>query len=73
MRKGIARFLTIIVVMAIFFSVFGCAVAVRDPYYPYPDAYVYPYYPPYPHPYFYYYPHHWDHEHGEHEHEGHRR
>ena len=67
MRKRIIRSLILIIILAISFSVFGCAVAVRDPYYPYPDAYVYPYYAPYPYyPHFYYYPRHWDHEHGEH-------
>lgn len=67
MTKGIVRLLILLIILAISFSVLGCAVAVRDPYYPYPDVYVYPYYPPYPYyPYFYYYPRHWGHEHGEH-------
>ena len=66
MRKRIAWFLIMILTLAISFSLFGCAVAVRDPNYPYPDVYVYPYYTPYPYYPYYYYPHYWDHEHGEH-------
>ena len=74
MKKGIVRPLILIVILVISFSVFGCAIGVRDPY---PDYYGYPYYGPYPYyPHFYETPRHGDHEHeehGDHEHEEHRR
>ncbi len=73
MRKEIVRPLILAIILVISFSLFGCAVAVRDPYYPYPDVYAYPYYPSYPYYPYYYHPHYWEHEHHwEHEHGEHR-